>query len=47
MDVMADIAFAFKWQKSEIEAIPFDEIESWHQLAKDRLQWQTENIPLG
>jgi len=47
MDIISDIAFAFKWSKEEIENIPFDELEIWHELAKERLRWQTENSLLG
>ena len=31
---MADLAYAFKWQLSELRQIPLDELMFWHDEAK-------------
>lgn len=35
--VMADLAFAFHWQPSEIKDLSLDELFSFHDLAMERM----------
>lgn len=30
---MADLAFIFHWQPSELDALPVDELGAWHEQA--------------
>ena len=30
MSLLADLAYAFKWQPSELEALTIDEVLMWH-----------------